>query len=41
MKAKHSLANNEEENLLVIEVWYGNILDENDIIRYNDIYSRD
>ena len=41
MKAKHSLANNEEEDLLVIEVWYGDILDENDIIRYNDIYSRD
>ena len=37
---KHRLANNHKEDLVVIEVWYGDMLDENDIIRYEDIYSR-
>jgi mannose-6-phosphate isomerase-like protein (cupin superfamily) len=38
--AKHRLANNKNEDLVVIEVWYGAKLDENDIIRYEDIYNR-
>ena len=37
---KHRLANNKKEDLVVIEVWYGEVLDENDIIRYEDIYNR-
>ena len=39
-KSKHRLANKQKENLIVIEVWYGNILNENDIVRYEDIYDR-
>ena len=39
-KAKHRLANKQKEDLVVIEVWYGNILNENDIVRYEDIYDR-
>ena len=39
-KSKHSLANNYENNLTIIEVWHGDILDEKDIIRYEDIYGR-
>ena len=38
--AKHRLANNKQDDLIVIEVWYGETLDENDIIRYEDIYNR-
>ena len=38
---KHSLANNEMEDLVVIEVWYGNVLKEEDIKRYEDIYGRE
>ena len=34
LKAKHQLANKHKEDLIVIEVWYGDILDENDITRY-------
>ena len=30
----------EKEDLIVIEVWFGDILDEEDIIRYEDIYDR-
>ena len=40
-QAKHSLANNELEDLVVIEVWHGNILEEEDIKRYEDIYGRE
>ena len=40
VKAKHRLANKEKKDLVVIEVWYGDILDEEDIIRYEDIYDR-
>ena len=36
LKAKHQLANNNTEDLIVIEVWYGDILDENDITRYEN-----
>ena len=36
-EAKHRLANNNKNDLIVIEVWYGKILDEEDITRYEDI----
>ena len=39
-KAKHRLYNNGIEDLVVIEIWYGDILDEEDIVRYDDIYNR-
>ena len=38
--AKHRLTNIGEKNLVVVEMWYGDNLDENDIIRYKDIYNR-
>ena len=37
LEAKHCLANNYDKDLIVIEVWYGEILEEEDIIRYDDI----
>ena len=40
VNTKHRLANNSQLPLVVIEVWYGDILNENDIIRYDDIYNR-
>ena len=40
LMAKHSLANNYFKDLIVIEVWYGDLLDEDDITRYEDIYNR-
>ena len=39
-KTKHSLENNNSLTLIVIEMWYGDILDENDIERFEDIYGR-
>ena len=39
-KTKHRLANNHDKNLIIIEVWYGEILNEEDITRYEDIYNR-
>ena len=39
-ETKHRLVNNHEKNLILIEVWYGEILDEEDITRYEDIYNR-
>ena len=39
-KSKHRLANNSSDILVVIEMWYGDILDENDIERFEDIYER-
>ena len=39
-KSKHSLANKYAYDLVVIEIWYGNKLSEEDIIRYEDIYGR-
>ena len=39
-KTKHRLANNYNKNLIIIEVWYGEKLDEDDITRYEDIYNR-
>ena len=41
LQAKHRLANNSSEDLILIEVWYGDNLDEKDIIRYEDIYNRE
>ena len=38
--AKHRLANIGNQTLIVVEMWFGNILDENDIKRYDDIYNR-
>ena len=39
-KTKHRIENVEDKYLKIIEVQYGNILNENDIIRYEDIYNR-
>ena len=39
-ETKHRLANNYDKNLILIEVWYGDSLDEEDITRYEDIYNR-
>ena len=39
-ETKHRLANNHDKNLILIEVWYGDTLDEEDITRYEDIYNR-
>ena len=33
---KHRLANRGDQTLVVIEMWFGEILDENDIKRYED-----
>ena len=40
LQAKHRLANNYSEDVIIIEIWYGDNLDEKDIIRYEDIYNR-
>ena len=37
---KHRLSNRGDKNLIVIEMWFGDNLDENDIKRYEDIYKR-
>jgi len=39
-KSKHRLANKQNEDLIIIEVWLGGVLDEEDITRYEDIYNR-
>tara|TARA_B100000963_G_C22208869_1_gene486404 strand:- start:239 stop:583 length:345 start_codon:yes stop_codon:yes gene_type:complete len=38
--AIHRMANRKDHDLIIIEMWYGDILDENDIKRYEDIYAR-
>ena len=38
--AKHRLSNFDKKKLVIIEMWFGDILDENDIKRYEDIYKR-
>ena len=38
--AKHRLANKGNNTLIVIEMWFGDKLEENDIKRYEDIYKR-
>ena len=40
VKAKHSLENPYDEDIEIIEVQRGDILDEGDIVRYEDIYGR-
>ena len=40
VKAIHSLQNPFKEDLEIIEVQKGDVLDEDDIIRYEDIYGR-
>ena len=35
--AKHRLANRGDQTLVVIEMWFGDLLDENDIKRYEDL----
>ena len=37
---KHRLVNKTATKLIIIEFWYGNILDENDIERFEDLYER-
>ena len=34
--AKHRLSNRGDQTLIVIEMWFGELLDENDIKRYED-----
>ena len=36
----HRISNKSENDLVIIEIWYGNKLDEKDIERYEDIYGR-
>tara|TARA_B100000886_G_C20312448_1_gene444460 strand:- start:11 stop:355 length:345 start_codon:yes stop_codon:yes gene_type:complete len=38
--AVHRIANKTDKDLVIIEMWYGETLDENDIKRYDDIYKR-
>ena len=38
--AIHRLANKSNIELIIFEMWYGDKLDENDIIRYEDVYKR-
>ena len=39
-KEIHTIENKENNDLVLIEVQYGKILEENDIVRMNDIYGR-
>tara|TARA_B100000575_G_C23069316_1_gene615840 strand:- start:1016 stop:1360 length:345 start_codon:yes stop_codon:yes gene_type:complete len=39
-RAIHRIANKKETDLIIIEMWYGDKLDENDIKRYEDLYER-
>ena len=36
----HRMANHKNVDLVIIEMWYGERLDENDIKRYEDVYKR-
>ena len=38
--AIHRMANKTDISLVIIEMWYGEKLDENDLKRYEDIYNR-
>ncbi len=38
--AIHRMANKQTQDLIIIEMWYGEKLDETDIKRYEDIYKR-
>ena len=37
--ALHRIANKSSQDLIIIEMWYGEILDENDIKRYDENYN--
>ena len=37
--AFHRIANKSSKDLIIIEMWYGEILDENDIKRYDENYN--
>lgn len=39
-QTKHRLFNDRDEELILIEVWFGELLDEEDITRYEDDYNR-
>ena len=39
-KAKHRLANESDEPVIIVEVQIGEYLGEDDIVRYDDIYNR-
>ena len=39
-EVKHRISNKDQSNLIIIEVWHGNTLEEEDIVRYQDIYNR-
>ena len=39
-RSKHRIENIEDIDLIIIEVQFGDILSEDDIIRYEDIYNR-
>lgn len=39
--SKHRLENNSEKDLIIVEIQIGNILKEDDIVRYDDIYGRE
>jgi len=39
-ETKHRLANKTDLPLRIIEIQYGDILDEEDIVRYDDLYGR-
>ncbi len=38
--SKHRMSNNTENDIVFIEIQYGDYLEEDDIIRYEDIYGR-
>ena len=38
--AKHRIINLSKTNLVIIEMWFGNKLDEDDIKRHDDVYGR-
>ncbi len=38
-RALHRIANKGSKNLIIIEMWYGEILDENDIKKYDENYN--
>ena len=37
--AFHRIANKGSKDLIIIEMWYGEVLDENDIKRYDENYN--
>ena len=39
-REKHRIENNGSNDLVILEVWVGDVLDENDIVRLEDDYGR-